>query len=550
MYKKIYRNMCLLAILTLILSAITVLCACYTSFNEKYKQEIREEAELIANFINSGSEAESIESELFGTVTKKVTVVSRSGTVIYDNGIYVDEVGKSMSEIEEALKNDAGERSEFLLNGAKKLFYYAVRLESGNVLRICAKLNGTTMIFYEVLLSVFLMAGLIYLLTAVVASGLTENILKPIENINVFETDDFENVYDEIKPLLKRISHQSNEINRQMNKIASQRVRLQAIMDNINEGLVIIDKNSEIISINSCAAEIFEVSEKQLKHKSVFLLTDRENIQNEFKNALDGAKSNIVYESGGKSYQVFTSPLLANGEVNGAVMLLFDVSEKNLSEKIRREFTANVSHELKTPLTAIHGYAQIIGSGIAKNEDIPGFVRRIEKESSRLIALVEDIIKLSHLDEMSGSVIKQEISLRAVVDEVAENLGAKAAERNVTFEVKGEESTVYANLSQITEMVYNLADNAIKYNNPGGTVCFELMPGRLTVSDNGIGIPEKYLNRIFERFFRVDKSHSKKVNGTGLGLSIVKHLAMINGVDIQVTSVLNEGTRFVLCFDV
>lgn len=548
MYKKIYRSMCLLAIVTLILSVITVLCACYTSFNEKYKQEIREETELIADFINSGNEDELIKNGLMGSVNKRVTIINRAGNVIYDNGVYSEESDKSMPEVNEAEKSGTGERSKFLPKGAKKMFYYAMKLESGNVLRISARLNGTPMVFYGVLLSIVLMAGLIYLLTAVVASALTENILKPIENINVFETNDFEDVYDEIKPLLKRISHQSNEINRQMNKIASQRVRLQAIMDNINEGLVIIDKNSEIISVNSCAADIFAVSEKQLKHKSVLLLTKRDSIQNEFKNALGGAKSNIVYEAEGKSYQVFTSPLLANDEVNGAVMLLFDVSEKNLSEKIRREFTANVSHELKTPLTAIHGYAQIIGSGIAKNEDIPGFVKRIEKESSRLIALVEDIIKLSHLDEMSGSVIKQEISLKAVVEEVAENLSEKAAERNVSLEIKGGESTVIANLSQITEMIYNLADNAIKYNNLGGKVCFEITPGRLTVSDTGIGIPEKYLDRIFERFFRVDKSHSKKVNGTGLGLSIVKHLAMINDVDIQVASVLGEGTRFVLCF--
>lgn len=549
MYKKIYRNMCLLAIVTLILSALTVLCACYTSFNEKYKQEIREQAMLTAEFINSAGADEAFKSELMANVTKKVVVMDKSGEIIYDNGIYAEEAGKSMPEIDEALKNGVGERSRFLFKGAKKMFYFAVRLSDGDVLRICAKLNGTPMIFYGALVSVFLMAGLIYLLTALVASRLTENILKPIEDINVFETDDFENVYDEIKPLLKRISHQSNEINRQMNKIASQRVRLQAIMDNINEGLVIIDKNSEIISINSCASEIFSVSEKELKHKSVFLLTERENIQDEFKKALCGAKSNIVYESAGKSYQVFTSPLLADREVNGAVMLLFDVSEKNLSEKIRREFTANVSHELKTPLTAIHGYAQIIGSGIAKNEDIPGFVKRIEKESSRLIALVEDIIKLSHLDEMSGIVLKQEISLKTVISEVVENLSAKAEEKNVSFEIKGADSKVSANLSQITEMIYNLADNAIKYNNPGGKVCFEIAPSSLTVSDTGIGIPEKYLDRIFERFFRVDKSRSKKVNGTGLGLSIVKHLAMINSVDISVTSVLGEGTAFVLSFD-
>lgn len=542
--------MCFLAIITLILSTVIVMCACYTSFNEKYKHEIRKEASLIADFLNY-----SCDSTEFARITelqnddKKIVILQPDGKILYDNGVYVEETGTSKIETEQALESGTGERSRFLISGAKKMFYYAVRLNNGNVLRICAKINGVNSMLFGVLVSVFFMAVLIYLLTAIVASRLTSNIIRPIENINSFETENFDNVYDEIKPFLKRISHQSREINRQMSKIKSQKVRLRAIMDNINEGLLIIDKNSEIVSVNNCATQIFGTEESQLKHKNVSLLTDRDEIQKAFRNALTGTKSNIMFETNNKTYQIFSSPLFEKDSISGAVMLLFDVSEKTQSEKIRREFTANVSHELKTPLTAIHGYAQIIGSGIAKPDDVIGFVKKIEKESSRLIVLVDDIIKLSHLDEMNESVQKQSVSLKSVVNEVIESLSARAEERGVRLNVSGEDSQVTANLSQLTEMIYNLADNSVKYNKNGGTVIFEIQPKKLIVSDTGIGIPDKYLERVFERFFRVDKSHSKKVNGTGLGLSIVKHLAMANNVDISVSSRLGEGTEFVLEFN-
>lgn len=548
MYKKIYRSMCFLAIVTLLFSSVTVFCACYTSFNEKYKREIRSYADLTAEFVNENGTEALAQSAMTAQSDKKVTVFSKSGKILYDNGIYASEIGKHDTEIKQAKNSGKGERSRFVISGAETVFYYAVLLDDGSVLRIAARINGISSMIYGVLATVIVMAALIYVLTLPVASRLTENIIKPIENINYFEKYNYDDVYDEIKPFLKRIAHQSSEINRQMDKIKSQKVRLRAIMDNINEGLVITDKNLEIISVNGCATQIFGVDENQIKHKSSELLTESHEIRNALNNAMNGIKSNVMFDSGDKMYQIFVSPLSDKESVSGAVMLLFDVSEKNQSEKIRREFTANVSHELKTPLTAIHGYAQIIGSGIAKSDDILGFVKKIEKESSRLINLVDDIIKLSHLDEETEVVSAQAVSLKSVINEVTESLAEKAAERNIEFIVSGSDTQVFANLSQITEMIYNLAENAVKYNKFGGSVKFEISHLKLTVSDTGIGIPEKYLDRIFERFFRVDKSHSKKVNGTGLGLSIVKHLAIANNVNIKVDSTFGVGTQFELEF--
>ena len=377
---------------------------------------------------------------------------------------------------------------------------------------------------------------------------LTENIVKPIKKIDPFDEESFESVYEEIQPFLKRIAKQNAEISRQIDKVKEQKARLQAIMDNINEGLIIIDTNCDVLTINNPALRILRAEVKYVQFKGFRQLTDSESVLSAADKALRGEKNNIIYEAGNRTYQIFCSPVTENGIISGAVLLLFDVTERTESEKIRREFTANVSHELKTPLTTIHGYAQIIDSGIAKPDDIIGFVKKIEKESSRLMALVNDIIELSHLDENKGDTPKQNISLMPLVTEVTDTLAPKADERNVTISVTGEDTTIYANLPQITEMVYNLIDNAIKYNKPSGSVTVKISPKKLEISDTGIGIPEKYFERIFERFFRVDKSHSKTVNGTGLGLSIVKHIAKVNDAELKVKSTPGKGSTFTVIF--
>lgn len=552
MYKKIYRSLCFMSVVTIVVTVVMTLAACYTSFNSKLKEEVKNESIIIAEFLESEDNPASTLKKIEKSFdNKRVSLISKNGTVIYDNKANEEKLDNhnSRQEITDARKNGFGEAQRYSDTSSKKLYYYAIKLSDESVLRVATATKNIAPMFYSVIISVLFISALIYILTALVATQLTDNIIKPIERITSFDEDSFDNVYEEIQPFLKRIARQSKEISHQTSKAKTQKARIQAIMDNINEGLLIIDKNSVVLSVNDCALDIFSIDEADVKHKPFENLTDNENIRSAVTKALSGTKDNLIFEANDKTYQIFCSPVYEKGEISGSVMLLFDVSQKTETEKIRREFTANVSHELKTPLTTIHGYAQIIDNGIAKPDDINGFVKKIEKESSRLIALVDDIIELSHLDEISENPEKQNISLKAVINEVLETLSVNAKEKNITIAVNGDDTTVYANLSQLTEMVYNLIDNAIKYNKDNGRVDINISEKNLTIADTGIGIPQKYYDRIFERFFRVDKSHSKKVNGTGLGLSIVKHLAKANNTEISVSSTLGEGTEFVLKFN-
>ena len=547
MYKKIYRNMCFLSVVTLVFSLILVISACYTYFDDRLKEEIKDEVLITAALINK---SDNPAKALSGTksIDRRFTLISKEGDVLFDSFGEITENHAAREEISKARKHGIGSAERYSGTSGKKMYYCAVELNGGLVLRIAADPTNMPSMFYTILIAILFIAALIYILSAIVAAHLTESIVKPIENIDPFSEQDIESAYVEIQPFLRKIALQNTEINRQADKVTEQKARLQAIMDNINEGLVIIDSTASVLTINETALMIFDTEESEVKGQSYLHLTGSEQIRSVVKKALEGEKNNIMYTTGDKAYQIFYSPIREKGNITGAVMLLFDVTKRNEAEKIRREFTANVSHELKTPLTTIHGYAQIIDSGIAKPEDIDGFVKKIEKESSRLIVLINDIIELSHLDEDSGDTPKQNFSLRAVVSDVVENLSSKASQRDVTISFTGGDTTIYANPAQITELVYNLTDNAIKYNKPGGSVNVEISPKTLTVSDTGIGIPEKYTERIFERFFRVDKSHSKTVNGTGLGLSIVKHIAKVNEAEIKVSSTPGEGSTFTVIF--
>lgn len=550
MRKKIYSSMCILSASVLILSMLLILSACYTSFNSSFKDEIKKETQILANMLNSSDNAAEKLADVPGGRNMRITLISPNGDVTYDSASVSSDSESHLNrpEIQQAIKNGFGESQRFSDSLLKIRYYCAVRLDNGSILRVCVPSRTVPAMLPAALFSLIIVAALIYLISSMAANKLTESILEPIEKLDSYDTDSFDGMYDEIQPFLRRISRQNDEIKRQMAKVMSQKVRLQAIMDNINEGLLIVDKSSEILSVNKCALDIFGSNEETVKHKNFETLTDRDEIHSAVQGALRGKKGNLMLDFGGKMYQIFCSPLYEKSEISGAVLLLFDMREKSESEKIRREFTANVSHELKTPLTTIHGYAQIISGGIAKPQDVAGFVEKIEKESARLIALVDDIINLSRLDEGTGEAQHCAVSLMTAVCEVAEQLAGRAAERGIQIDILGGDSDVYASPSQVAEMIYNLTDNAIKYNRPGGSVKITVSDKTVSVSDTGIGIPEKYYDRIFERFFRVDKSHSKKVNGTGLGLSIVKHLAISNGANITVQSEVGKGSTFTVEF--
>ncbi len=551
MYKKIYKNMCFLSIFTLILTALILISAYYSIFFNRLKDELKNETTLIAEFLNSSvSPVNALQSLSFNTADKRISLISQNGNIIFDNNTEADslQADTESPEVKQALSEGYGHSEKYSFASATNFYYSAIKLSNGEILHISTSTKTLFSAMMNVIGIMVFIASMIYVLSIIIAIRLTDNIVKPIQNVHSFDDKDIDSIYDEIKPFLQRIQQQNKEIKRQMKKIDSQKFRLMAITNNMNEGLIVLDKNKNVVSLNNFTINLFNADENNYRQKKLTDITSNEILIKAADKALEGCRNDTFIKIDDNTYQIFSSPVTENMITNGVVILLFDITDKADTELIRREFTANVSHELKTPLTTIHGFAQIITSGIAKSEDIIGFAKKIEKESSRLIVLIDDIIKLSRLDENVSDNKKETFSIKAVVDEVLDMLSTKAEERNIKFIVSDNDTLIYANPSQITEMIFNLCDNAIKYNNIGGTINIDISEKEISISDTGIGIPEKDIDRIFERFFRIDKSHSKKVNGTGLGLSIVKHIAQANNALIKVSSKINEGSKFTVKF--
>lgn len=388
---------------------------------------------------------------------------------------------------------------------------------------------------------------LILLLCGILAKEITKSIVEPINEIDLTKEIPHD-VYNELVPFLDKVSKQNHEIKKRLIELEKQNLTLKTISDSMSEGLVILDKDMNIVSANDSILRIFGGEKNTIQGSPIKSLSQDEEFLKNIAKTYRGGASSGVFQFGEKSYRVFCSPVFSDDLPVGAVLLFFDVSSDIQSAKIRREFSANVSHELKTPLTSILGYSQIINGGIAKENDILKFTQKIEKEASRLISLINDIIQLSKLDEDKVPEEKENILILPLIEEIAESLDVKAREKDVTISTDGDNSVIFGNKAQISELVYNLIENGIKYNKQGGEVKVRVFKKTLKVSDTGIGIPERYLERVFERFFRVDKSHSKQVSGTGLGLSIVKHIAIQNNAEISVESTEGVGSTFTVEF--
>lgn len=523
-----------MSLFNLVLTTVLILSACYTTFNSRIKSETRNEAYLMAALLdNSGDSAEVLSYPELKELDRRIIITNPDGSVYYKN--------HDRSAGGESVEEDT------LLSGfAQNVYSCNIQLKSGRTLTVGSESGSVTTMFMRLFLPIIAMVGLIYVLCTVFAVNLTDNITKPINNVNPL-SGNYENVYPELRPFLKRISGQNEEIKRQMEKVKRQKMRLQAVSENMNEGLIVLDKNRDIISANNSALSIFDCGEDPVHHEFSYL-TDNDILTEGLNEALEGEKLSTVCEISGKSFRVFFSPVFENKLVSGVIILMFDISEEMKTIQIRREFSANVSHELKTPLTTILGYSQLINNGIAKDEDIKSFTKKIENETSRLITLIDDIIKLSKLDEGGEENEFHPVHLLECAKEAVSALEARAGERGISIELEGEDSVVFGNLHQIDELFFNLCDNAIKYNKDNGSVTIKIFDRGFSVSDTGIGIPEEYRERIFERFFRVDKSRSKKVNGTGLGLSIVKHIIICHNASIGVESTPGEGTTFTVTF--
>ncbi|MBS4786408.1 MAG: PAS domain-containing protein [Clostridiales bacterium] len=548
MYKKIFRSVCISAFTVLAASLLLIMGVLYQYFENQIRAEIRTEAGYIARAVDLYGEEYLAGLEPEG---RRFTLISQDGTVLYDSGADPSGMDNHLGreEIDEALRLGRGESVRYSDTLTQRTLYCAVRLENGDVLRISMVQHSVLTLLLGIMqpVAVVILIGLG--VSAVMASRVSGSIVQPLNHIDLDHPADTP-VYDELAPMISRISRQRRTIERQLAEAEQMQREFRMITENMTEGFLVIDSGTEVLSWNSAALRLLGVAPGQFTGGSVLTLNRSEDFRTAVDAALAGEHCERSTEVGGRVYSLLANPVTQDGTTIGAVLLMVDVTEQTRREQLRREFTANVSHELKTPLTSISGFAELMRSGGVPPEDVADFAGRIYDEAGRLITLVGDIIKLSELDE--GAPAGEDFSrveLAPLAGDVLRRLEPQAAGAGVTLTLTGGGS-VWSSGKILDEILYNLCDNAIKYNRPGGSVTVSILPGagrvRLTVEDTGIGIPAADQQRVFERFYRVDKSHSREIGGTGLGLSIVKHGAAAIGAGLTLESTPGEGTRVTL----
>lgn len=542
MTKKIFCSILTVAGTVLLASVVIIMGCLYRYFERIREYNLKDELELtLAAVEDEGLDyLKKIQSENY-----RITWIGTDGTVLYDTatGKKSSENHLERAEVKRALETGEGQSNRYSSTLFEKTMYYARRMDDGTVLRISASSATVGRLALGMMQPVLIVVVLAMILSGALASQLSKRIVEPLNDLDLehpLEND----TYEEISPLLGRISRQHEKIHAQLKELQQRAAEFAQITACMNEGLVLMDKQGIILSINPAAEEIFALKQDSTGKDFLTVYRDYE-MGLCLKNALESGHSEAQQSRFGREYQFDVSRIESDQEVIGAVLLVFDITEKVLAERNRREFTANVSHELKTPLQGIIGSAELLEHGMVKPEDLPRFLGHIRKEASRLVTLVEDIIKLSQLDERP-ELGKENTDLLELAKETAEDLKSLAAEKQIAIRVSGGHAEIFGVRKLLYEIVYNLCDNAIKYNAVGGqvdiTVTNSPQKAALLVSDTGIGIPPEHLDRVFERFYRVDKSHSKDSGGTGLGLSIVKHAAAYHHGNIEIQSEVGKGT--------
>jgi len=545
MKKRIYLNMLILACLSVLLTSAFLIMTFYTGFAGQVKSELKNKAEFLETTLNlENNQGDYMESLNLSDIDIRITLVSKDGTVIYDNTV-TDETGlenhAQREEIEKAAKSGFGEDNRLSETVGKETYYYAIRLKNGNIIRTAKTTSSIYGIFMSVLPQSLLIIAVILIACLIVARSLTKKIIDPI---NRFDFDKNNKTYDELSPFIRTITAQKEQIAKALDEVTKKSTVIDAITGNMNEGLILTNNYGTVLSANKSAASILGIKAIPVG-KNILVTTRNVAVLEHIQTALSGENTNLVLEISRKIYHIFFSSV-----DNGVLILFLDITEKAKAEKMRREFTANVSHELKTPLTTISGYAELLSNGLVKSEDVTVVSGKMKSESDRLLHLIEDIMRLSELDEADGEKSFEQFDLTDLTCEVAENLKRKAAENSITISVPKEKYMITANRTMMFELLYNLIDNAIKYNKQGGSVTVRMSQTEkgteIFVKDTGIGIDKKHHSRIFERFYRVDKSRSKKIGGTGLGLSIVKHIALYHDGSVEIESERGKGTEILV----
>lgn len=547
MTKRIFRAIFGLAMVMMLAVVGLVLGTMYDYFSAEQRNELRSQAVYVGAGIQTNGLQYLTQME---NPSDRITWIDQNGVVLFDSKADPAKMDnhKERKEIVSALETGEGFSERYSTTLSEKTVNYALRLENGTVVRISLVTTSPLTLFFTLTqpLAIILVAAI--LISVFLALQTARKITKPINDIDL-EHPELAVVYDELTPLLRRIAVQNKQLYRQMRELERQKQEFYTITSNMQEGILVLDTQGMVLSYNPGALQLMGIEAPQ-GQTSVFQLNRGEGFRHCVESALAGIHREENIQIDGKACQLFANPVHQEDTLAGAILVLFDVTDREEREKLRREFTANVSHELKTPLTSISGFAEIMKNGMVEGNDVPRFAGKIYDEAQRLIQMVQDIIKLSKLDEKQTAMEKESVDLEALVLDVVKRLEPIAAKKGVSIAVTTEPVAFTGVFQILQEMIYNLCDNAIRYNYENGKVTVSLENKEaeilITVSDTGMGIAKANQSRVFERFYRVNESRSKETEGTGLGLSIVKHGAVLHGGKIHLTSEVQKGTTITL----
>ena len=580
MVKRIFKNTFGLSIIILLISYGIIVGILYDYFGDQIEREMKAEAAYIAcgmevvgkDYLEGFRVNGYVNGNSVETHKNRITWISEDGVVLYDSNVNETTMKdhSNRQEVQEAKEKGEGYEIRYSDTLQEQTVYYAVKLKDGSILRLSSAYNTVFSILISMLQPTVILVVVIVVLSYLLSKRMARKIVAPINNLDLVNGE-MEEEYEELVPLLKRVRKQNVLIERQMDDLQTQQTKFQALTEHMREGFLVLDKKETILSYNVAAVELLGASkDMEYTGENIISFDRHRELREAVKEAIAGKRSQSMLENGERIYRIVANPIVTEDvirdetavryapmgefvpeeQVDGVIVIILDETEKEKRDQLRREFTSNVSHELKTPLTSISGIAEIIMNGIVKPEDVSGFAKNIYEEAGRLIGLVNDIIFLSRLDEETASYVVEDMNLLAMAKQVKERLQIPCKEKNISIHIIGEDVIMKGIPSMMEEVLYNLCDNGIKYNKQDGRVtvtiqAFEDMnvpKVSIKVEDTGIGIPQEDQERVFERFYRVDKSHSRAIGGTGLGLSIVKHVVMFHQGEIQMDSILGVGT--------
>lgn len=550
MNKKIFRSSMLTVFLVLIATIALIMGVLFQFFEKQIQVELENEAKLLARAVEKEGAGYFAS---FEGVNNRVTLVGEDGTVLFDSEADVSGLDNhsEREEIRKAKEDGEGMSIRYSTTLTQKTVNYALRLSDGRILRVSMKQYTVISILMGMLQPILVIMSVALILTLALSARVSRAIIEPINRLDL-DVPENNDTYEELTPLLRKIADQKETIEEQLDDARKKQREFNLITENMSEGFLIIDQDANLLTYNTAALKLLDIVPPA--DKSVLLLCRAKEFRDVISEVMSGKRAENVMVRMERSYSLIANPVFEKEAVIGAVIIMLDITESEKRDALRREFTANVSHELKTPLTSISGFAELMKAGDVPKEDVADFSKSIYDEAQRLITLVNDIIKISELDGQSISFENESVDVYELAKEVISRLEAEADKKDIAFYLIGGRAEIMGVRRILDEMLYNLCDNAIKYNKEGGTVDILVNQAEegvhVIVRDTGIGIPKAHQDRVFERFYRVDKSHSKKVGGTGLGLAIVKHGAMCHHAKISMESAVDVGTTVTLAFPV